>query len=205
MPSAPVSRVRPTAYSPPSVVRAWQAHRQCVHRSLQTVASGPNASTPIGSCPLRTPPGKSGELAGADTTMKNGPTGRSAIDRRFCCKPRRRHPARQRDPSRKTLTPGGPVFSLATRALGATTKSGRSRASLQCSQVGSSTCSLSDSAASKAAVAWTAVPAKYGLETMVDAQVARYQCLTRHLSQLEALPSNPPSSNRAKSTRCRPL
>ncbi|MCP1838428.1 hypothetical protein J2R78_001395 [Bradyrhizobium sp. USDA 4538] len=43
------------------------------------VASGPNASTPTGSCPLRTPSKK--WRIGADTTMKNGPTGRSAIDR----------------------------------------------------------------------------------------------------------------------------
>jgi hypothetical protein len=48
--------------------------------------------------------------------------------------------------------------------------------------------SFFDSAASKAAVACTVVRAKYGLEAMVDAQVALYQRLTRHLSQLEALP-----------------
>ncbi|MGY2843647.1 hypothetical protein ACVIWU_006476 [Bradyrhizobium sp. USDA 4509] len=38
---------------------------------------------------------------GADTTMKNGPTGRSAIDRRFCCKTTSAQPARQRDQGAK--------------------------------------------------------------------------------------------------------
>jgi len=42
-----------------------------------TVASGRNASTPIGSCHLRTPRKK--WRIGADTTTKNGPTGRSAL------------------------------------------------------------------------------------------------------------------------------
>lgn len=69
-------------------------------------ASEPNASTPIGSCPLRTP-GKRWRL-GADTTMRNGPTGRSAIGHRFCCKITPAPPARQRDEKRKTLVPGGP-------------------------------------------------------------------------------------------------
>jgi putative transposase len=45
-----------------------------------TVASGLNASTPIGSCHLRTPRKK--WRIGEDTTMKNGPTGQSATDRR---------------------------------------------------------------------------------------------------------------------------
>ena len=34
---------------------------------------------------------------GADTTMKSGPMGRSATDRRFCCKTTSAPPARQRD------------------------------------------------------------------------------------------------------------
>ena len=50
---------------------------------------------------------------GADTTMKNGPTGRSATDRRFCCKNTSAFPARQRDQRCKTLAIAGPNFGLA--------------------------------------------------------------------------------------------
>ncbi|MGY4408163.1 hypothetical protein ACVIYL_008966 [Bradyrhizobium sp. USDA 3315] len=42
------------------------------------IASAPNALRPIGSCSLRMPRKKWG--IGADTTMKNDPTGRSSID-----------------------------------------------------------------------------------------------------------------------------
>jgi hypothetical protein len=80
-----------------------------------TVASEPNASTPIGSCPLRTPPGKSGELAQI-LQRRTAPRDDRQSTADFAAKPRRRHPARQRDPSRKTLTPGGPKFGLAARA-----------------------------------------------------------------------------------------
>lgn len=41
-----------------------------------------------------------------------------------------------------------------------------------------------------------------GLKAMADAPVAHHQRLTPNLSQLEALPSSPPSSKRAKSPRC---
>lgn len=48
-----------------------------------------------GSCALRTPRKK--WRLGANTTTKNGPMGRSAIDRRFCCTTTSAQPARQRD------------------------------------------------------------------------------------------------------------
>jgi hypothetical protein len=55
MPSAPVSRVRPTAYSPPSVVPAWQAHRQCVHRSLRRSLPGRMPQRPLVPAPCGRP------------------------------------------------------------------------------------------------------------------------------------------------------
>jgi hypothetical protein len=203
MPSAPVSRVRPTAYSLPSVVRAWQGHRQCVHRSLQRRfrAECLNAHWFLS---LADAPRKKWGI-GAGTTMKNGPTGRSAIDRRFCCKPRRRHPARNVIPAAK-LQLRVVQCSVSLREPWAQPPNlGALVPPCNAAELAQALVNFPIAPPRKRRLLGLLCPLSTAIETMVDAQVVRYQRLTRHLSQLEALPSNPPSSNRAKSTRCRPL
>lgn len=83
----------------------WTSHSPASRPTTPSSGnSGLNASTSIGSCPLRTP--RERWRFSVDTITRNGPTGRSAIDHRFCCRITPAQPARQRDQRRKNSSSG---------------------------------------------------------------------------------------------------